>query len=331
MLLVTGGLVLLAWFAYLWLKPIPAPYEYQQIATGDATQFSDLELDAWPDLAISQYNVQVAGIDKPLGQATLAQRGNKPPVLINWKNYTNELLISIDRKSSELSALATAIGKHAAKDALVLAWWDTSRQINLLSERDTLFTSHLNTPLITLGTWQNQQAAIQRYENEFWNTSASQQEQDQFQRFSEALLAAPEEGVAQLRALIGSSREAYLVVHVTDLYKIGLMHPDKIGVAYKNFPLTGNMHGMINHMKVHLKENNYATYTLQSLSETEIRAYFLLDSQSTNTLLAKMLPFTDQTAPTELEVAPLIYQHGGYWVYRIPGSIKTVDDGSNAP
>ena len=46
---------------------------------------------------------------------------------------------------------------------------------------------------------------------------------------------------------------SYLVVHVTDLYKLGLMYPDKIGVAYKNFPLTGNMHGMINHMKVQLR------------------------------------------------------------------------------
>ena len=156
------------------------------------------------------------------------------------------------------------------------------------------------------------------YENQFWESSANSKEQEQFKRFSQALAASAEEGVAQLRELIGSNREAYLIVHVTDLYKLGLMYPDKIGVAYQNFPLTGNMHGMINHMKVQLKENDFNTYTLQSLSDEEIRVFFLSDEASSQTLLARMLPFVDKKAPLELEAAQLIYQQGGYWVYKIP-------------
>ncbi|NBU11842.1 MAG: hydroxylamine oxidation protein HaoB, partial [Proteobacteria bacterium] len=71
-------------------------------------------------------------------------------------------------------------------------------------------------------------------------------------------------------------------------------------------------------MKVQLKENDFDTYTLQSVADEEIRVFFLSDEKSSQTLLARMLPFVDKKAPTELDVAQLIYQQGGYWVYRLP-------------
>jgi len=317
-LLVTGGLLLLGWFAYLWFAPIPAPYQYQRITEGDSKLFSKMNLDAWPDLKLAQYKVEAAGIEKPVAELVVAQRNDESPVLLYWKNSTHEILYNLDRKPSELSALATVISKHAPKDALILSWWDTSRQLKLLTRHDTLFTSHLNEPLMIPVTWLEQSKAIQAYEQQFWGSQADQKEQEQFKRFSQALAAPAEEGIVQLRELIGSNRETYLVVHVTDLYKLGLMYPDKIGVAYQNFPLTGNMHGMINHMKVQLKENDFDTYTLQSISDEEIRVFFLSDEASSQTLLAKMLPFVEKKAPVELEIAQLIYQQGGYWVYKIP-------------
>jgi hydroxylamine oxidation protein HaoB len=315
---VTGGLVLLGWFAYLWFKPLPAPYQYQLIAEGDSKKFSKMDLDAWPDLKFSQYKVQADGIDKPIAEFITARQNDEPPVLIYWKNSTNEILYNFDRKPSELAALATVINRHAPKDALILSWWDTSRQIKLLTGHDTLFTNHLNEPLMVPVPWLEQSKAIQAYENQFWASKANQKELDQFKRFSQALTAPAEEGVKQLRELIGSNREAYVIVHVTDLYKLGIMYPDKIGVAYQNFPMTGNMHGMINQMKVQLKENDFDTYTLQSISDSEIRVFFLSDKASSETLLARMLPFVDKKAPTELEAAQLIYQQGGYWMYKIP-------------
>jgi hydroxylamine oxidation protein HaoB len=313
-----GGLVLLGWSVYLWFEPLPAPYQYQLIAEGDSKRFPEMDLDDWPDLRLSQYKVQVAGIDNPVAELIVARKGDEPPVLTYWKNNTGEVFYNLDRKPSELSTLATAIKRHAPKDALILSWWDTSRQIKLLTERDALFNSHLNEPLMLPAPWLEKSEVIQAYENKFWGSQASQEEQDQFKHFGQALAAPAEEGIAQLRKLVGSDRETYLIVHVTDLYKLGLMHPDKIGVAYQNFPLTGNMHGSINQMKVQLKKNNFNTYTLQSISEGEVRAFFLSDEASSQTLLARMLPFVEKKAPVELEVAQLIYQQGGYWVYKIP-------------
>lgn len=309
----------MGWITYLWIKPLPAPYDYQLIAEGDGKQLSKMGLEGWPELQLNQYKVQADGVDKPIAEFTVAkQNDGSPPVLIYWKNSTNEILYNFDRKPSELTALAEVINKHAPKEALILSWWDTSRQIRLLTGHDTLFINHLNEPLMIPVPWLEQSKAIQAYENQFWGSKADQKELDQFKHFSEALASPAEEGIKQLRELIGSNRETYLIVHVTDLYKLGLMHPDKIGVAYQNFPMTGNMHGMINQMKVQLKENGFDTYTLQSISDNEIRVFFLSDETSSETLLARMLPFVDKKAPTELEVAQLIYQQGGYWVYKLP-------------
>jgi hypothetical protein len=49
-----------------------------------------------------------------------------------------------------------------------------------------------------------------------------------------------------------------------------------------------------------------------------VRAYFLRDPDSSQTLIAQMLPFT-QSQPLDLQALQLIYQQGGYWVYKIPG------------
>ena len=87
---------------------------------------------------------------------------------------------------------------------------------------------------------------------------------------------------------------------------------------YKNFPMEGNMHGLIGYLKQWMQDNNFITYTLQSLNDKMVRGYFLREPQSRQTLIAQMLPFT-QSQPLDLQAVQLIYQQGGYWVYRIPG------------
>jgi hydroxylamine oxidation protein HaoB len=238
-------------------------------------------------------------------------------VLLNWENRIPEPVASMGSALSELTAVATAIATHVPKDAIILSWWDTSRQIGLLAERNTLFTSHLAQPVIAPSYWRGRVQAIGTYEQEFWGAQqVSPEESSKFQRFLDALVAYPNEGATLLRELAGP-HEAYVVVHVTDIYKLGLMRPDRLDVAFKNFPLTGNVHGLSGQIKAWMKDNNYDTYTLQSLSEKEVRAYFLRESKSSNALLARMLPFSNWR-PLDLEALQLIHKQDGYWIYKIP-------------
>jgi len=315
--LVTGGFLLLGWLAYVSLSPGSAPYHYKLIEEGGVDKFDKLGLGAWPDLSVSKYEVYVQEVDKPVAVAHLVKRGEEAPVLLDWESRTSELLTYVDSKSSELVTLATAITKYAPEDAVILAWWDISRQIQLLTGRDTLFPSHHGEPVIIPPHWRERSDAIKNYEQEFWGAPAPAEERRKLQRFADALVADVDKGAGILRELAGS-REAYVVIHITDLYKLGLMRPDSLDLAYKNFPMSSaNMHGLVNAVKRWKVENNYKTYTLQSLSDNSVRAYFLRDGQ--DTLLAQMLPFTE-TRPINLKAVQLIYQHGGYWVYKIPSA-----------
>ena len=318
LVLVTGGLFVLGWFAYLWLDPGPAPYHYQLVEEGGVSKFSNLGLEAWPELKIGKYELRVESLDKPIAVAYRATRGDTSPVLLNWENLVSEPVGFIDTNLSDLTKVAAEIAKHVPKEAVVLAWWDTSRQLRLLANCDTMFTSHLGEPMIAPTQWKERQQVIRNYEQEFWGARQLEGESQKFQRFADALAADSEGGAAILRELVGT-REAYAVVHVSDLYKLGLMRPERLDMAFKDFPLTGNVHGLAAQVKAWMVNNGYESYTLQSLSERMVRAYFVRESKNGKTLLSQMLPFMDRT-PLEITTVQPVYQQGGYWVYKIPST-----------
>lgn len=315
LLLVAGGLLLLGWISYLTLNPGPAPYRYQLVDEGGVDKFGKLGLDAWPDLSISKHEVRVEGVDQPVAVAHIARRGDAAPVMLDWENRSGEPVAFVNTRLPELLALVKAISKHASKDAVVLGWWDTSRQVRLLAGRETVFASHLGEPFVAPSPWRGRSGLIEKYEREFWGAPASAEERRKFQRFADALSGDVAGGVSILRELAGE-REAYVAVHVSDLYKLGLMRPDRLAIAYKDFPVQGDIHGPIGVVKRWSRDNSYTAYALHETSENQVRAYFLADAASGKTLLAQMLPLTT-SRPLELQALQLVFQHGGYWVYRI--------------
>lgn len=317
-LLVAGGLLLLGWIAYSALNPGPAPYSYMLVKESGAERIAKLGIEAWPNITIEKYEMRVDGIDQPIAVAHLARRGDAAPVMIDWENRSNEPVASLDVKFSELAVVVKAIEKYTSKDALVLAWWDTSRQIRLLTGRETVFDAHVGGSFISPLPWQARSGPIDKYEREFWGAAPSAEDERKFQRYSDALSGDVASGAAILRDLAGG-REAFVVVHVSDLYKLALTHPDRLGVASNVFPLKGDMHGQVSFVKQWMQDKNYTAYGLQKLSEDQVRAYFLTDAKSGNTLLARMLPLTT-SRPTELTALQLVYQHGDYWVYRLPNA-----------
>ena len=111
------------------------------------------------------------------------------------------------------------------------------------------------------------------------------------------------------------------MVHISDLYKLGLMRPDRIGVAYKDFSVkgSGDVHGLNVMVKRWQGDNNYTSHTVHGLSETNVRAYFLTDDKSVKTLLAQMLPMTTSLI-LEFQPLQMVYKEGGYLVYKIPSA-----------
>jgi len=315
-LLVAGGLFLLGLVGWSFLYPPAPPYSYELVAEGGPEQFADLGLDASGDLAIRKYEVRTEGFKEPVAILHLGQRPSGEPVLLEWQNNTTEPVLTLGPSLAETKTLADMMSRHIPAGSLVLGWWDTSQRLRLLTGTEVLFDENLARPILVPSAWRGKADAVEAIEREFWRVPTSTRTQEAFDRYVEALLLDEVAGVAKLRELAGG-REAYVVVHLFDAYKLGALRPDRFGIGYKDFSGSGQLHGLVKHVKEWLAEHDYERYAVTPPTGSEAtRVFFLTEAAQADTLMARMLPFNTST-PFEIEGLRLVYQHGGYWVYRL--------------
>ncbi|MCC7414380.1 MAG: hydroxylamine oxidation protein HaoB, partial [Gammaproteobacteria bacterium] len=251
-----------------------------------------------------------------LATVDLGRADDGTPVLLEWHSALAEPLITVTAPLAEVLALADAVAGHAGDDASVLAWWDTSRRLALFGGVDVRFRDNLARPLLLPAAWESRRSAARTVEAKLWQIDGNQT--DDFDVFLDALAAPVTEGVARLRALAGD-RHAYVAVHVTDAYRLGAERPARFGIGYKDFPNTGQLHGVVRGVKAWLREQGYDAYLVVPHADTAIRVYFLTDAASADTLLARMLPFTTSN-PLQLEEPRVVGNYGGFWVYDLDGA-----------
>jgi len=336
-LLVSGGFFLGGWVAWSIFQPTPqkAPYVYTMVEEGGVEAFPDLGLAGEggvdsPNLVIRKYELRVDQIDKPIAVFHTAARNKGEPVLLDWRNYLAEPVINAASDVSETAVLAEAIREHAPEGAPVIGWWDISRRLKLLAGIDVLFDRHLAQPVLLPESWNRYQKPIKAVERSFWNLNKGESGEVLFEQFTEALLTDRQAAAAEkLRALVGG-RESFLVLSVQDTYKVGALYPERFGIGFKDFAKGEDAHGMASSIKKWLKEEGYENYTTQRLGKTVVRVYFLTDEASSRTLLAQALPFTN-SRPMELTEIELVYQHGDFWVYRVPPAEQEAETETTPP
>ncbi len=299
-------------------NPAPAPFTYSMVAEGKPGKFPKLKLDGKTDLTIRKYEIRVPDVDKPVAGFHVALKDGAEPVLLEWRNHLTEPVLTMSSKLSEVKELARAIGKHAPSDAMILGWWDTSRRLALLSGADVLFTENRVSPVMIPQIWEDRRNMIEMGARKFWNVADQPSSKDDFSAFTEALLAEPEDGAARLRKLAGG-REVFIALHITDAFKLGALAKDRISIGYKDFASAAKIHGMVKHIKDWVKRQGYKAYTVLPLNDEVRRVFFLADKSSTNTLISQLLPFNSSN-PFEMKSLRLVFQHGGYWVYKIAAS-----------
>jgi len=318
LLLLAGGLSLIGWLAWNQYSPSPAPYAYTLVEEGPVVDFPDLGLSQQehPDLRIRRYELRAEGEEQPLVFLHTADHNHSTPVLLDWNAGFSEPLLHSVTDIGETDELVKAVREHAPRNALLLAWWDVSRRLELLTGNDVLFDQNLLAqPLMVPAAWRRYQPVIEELEQTFWETAGTPGGNKRFGRFVDAMLAETTIGATKLKELAGK-RETYLVVDLRDVYKLGNLYPDRFGIGFKDFPRGGDVHGSASTIKNWLYEREYDGYAIQPVSETLLRVYFFTDKKSQNTLLANLLPFTTSN-PVNLKEFELVYQHKNYWVYRL--------------
>ena len=319
-LLLTAGLLMLIWVGWSLVRPLPPPYQYTLTEEGKARDFPDLGLEPWPALPIRAFELRAADADQPLALVHTSTDASGVPVLLDWQNQTAEPVITQTAPLADLTALAQAINEHTPENAVILAWWDISRQLALLTGRKALFDANLAQPLLVPEPWQPRRATIESLERDFWQVHSAPRA-DRFADYIEALLLDEQAGTARLRELAGD-QPAYLVVHLSDALKLGAMQPQRFAIGYRDFANSGQIHGLINRVKEWLHSQGYASYTVDASSPQTARVYYLTDPAAAQTLLARTLSFSTSN-PLALQTLQLVYQTGGFWVYKLSPTTTT--------
>lgn len=237
-------------------------------------------------------------------------------ILVGWQSRVGEPLIRSDISVEEEEALVAALKKHLPAQSTVFAMPALSGRLAAmttaeypLASADDSATTRLPEP------WTGARGAILDAERE-WRPEAEDKAADgTFGGFVEALTAEDKYGVAHLQVMAGGA-ECYVVLHVRDVFDIGVATPDKLSVGLRDFPSANNVHDVTKLVKGWVAKEGYAAYAVMPRDESAVRAYYLADDKAKSSLLAQLLPFNS----ARLGLVPgttLVFQNGGYWVYRI--------------
>ena len=324
-LLVALGLVLMASSALLlWQHFKAAPsYRYVMGAAVPEADLGPLAAFAQNKLTVRRATVQPTDDATPLAELEIAESA-AGPVLLNWRARVDDPFLTLAVPPEDVTALAQVLGRHVPSGSTVLAWWDSSRQFKLLAGVNVQFGEHLGLPLFVPARWSAQRAGVESIERSFWRGEGSAdpvQEQERFRRFAQALLMPEAEGMAALQALAGG-KPAVLALHLRDVILLGQMAPEQLGVAFQDFGVMTDVHGMVRRVHAWLDEHKYPAYGIVQAKGRPVRAVALTDTASGKTLGARLLPFVGNDQQ-DVAGATLVYQAGGFSVFEIAPAAAT--------
>lgn len=311
LMLIAGGL--LAAYA-LQAGGQPTPYAYE--ASDDPVPEAVAALAGGIEGATaSTLELKLPGEARALATAHVLDHPQAGEILVGWESAIGEPLLRSDFSAEEEGRLITALKEYLPPGALVLAMPATSRRLGaVLNAQFPLASVDDSQTLYLPAPWSNAHDAVAETERR-WAGTSPEAEGIPFTDFVDALVSEDRYGVARLQVMAGG-RESYLVLHARDAFDIGVAAPERIAVGLRDFPGGAHVHDMTRQVKAWMGEEGHASYAVLPRGDSVIRAWFLADAKDKSALIGQLLPFN--TARIGMTPgAAVVFQHGGYWVYRI--------------
>lgn len=303
------GAALVGWSAYSSLRSVSHHDAKLSQASADAAKVA--EGFGIKSELLQQIDITTPDEKRPVATGLITRDSSGRMIPLVWRNAVTESVFFADFSAADMTKVLTAIREHAPDAAVVLAWWDLSRAIQFVAQRDApLDDSHARGLLIP-SAWIEARAT----ERARWGAGASAQSTQAFGEFIDALLSDEAHGADALKKLAGD-KSAYLAVHISDVWKAAAVRPDRLTIAYKDFPSAGVSHGLIKSAQQWMQENKVdGGFAVEPMLGATRLHYFQRRSDA-DTLLAKLLPFSTSN-PMRLKCFELVYQHKGWWIYRL--------------
>ncbi|KAF2990086.1 hydroxylamine oxidation protein HaoB [Methylocystis sp. MJC1] len=306
--LIAIGFALLGWAGYSSLRP--ASHYTLTIAAAPQDAAKEVaSLGLAPD-SLQRIEISVSQERRPIAAGLVAREGERLTPLV-WRNEVTEPILFSDVSTADITKVLAAIRDHASEDAVVLAWWDLSRAIRLAAKRNAPLDDARASGLLIPAAWSDAQGIEQAR----WGAGASPKSSEIFDRFIDALLSDEKRG-ADILSEIAAGKPAYVAVHISDVWKAAAARPERLSIAYKDFPSSGVSHGVIKSATQWMREQKIdGGFAVEPIGGATRLHYFTRKGDS-DALIAKLLPFSTSN-PAQLERLELVYQHKGWWIYRL--------------
>ena len=202
---------------------------------------------------LERLEVRAAGLKNPIATAIVTQDREGRLVPLSWSNAVTEPVFFPDVAPTEASKVLTAINEHVPSEAVILAWWDLSRRIRSLTQRQAPLDDPLARGLLTPSAWSSSQDRVRESQTALWGAGVLMGDGDVFARFVDALLLDEAHG-AEALAEIAGRKPAYIAVHLSDIWKAAAARPDRISIAYRDFPAASDPHGAVRAVSEWIRE-----------------------------------------------------------------------------
>ena len=311
--LIVAGAALLAGAAYSSQRPPGAPYEmrYSAMPAEALSEIAGYGLDSAP---LERIEITAPDARRPIatGIVTRAAEGRLAP--LSWRNDVTEPILFADLAASDAAKVVAAIREHVPSEAVVLAWWDFSRLIRSVAGRQAPLDDPLARGLLTPAVWRSSGDHGSEQERSLWGAGVPNNDGEVFAKFIDALLLDEARGAAALAEIAGD-KPAYLAMRLSDIWKAAAVHPDRVSIAYKDFPGASGAHGVMKAASQWMQERKIeGGYAVEPIGAA-IRLHYLPRKSDSELLIARLLPFSTSN-PMRLERFDLVYQHKDFWIYK---------------
>jgi hydroxylamine oxidation protein HaoB len=306
--LVLLGAALIGWAGYETFRPVshytltlaPAPQDA-------AKEIASLGLAAD---ALQRIEITSPAERRPIAAGLVAHEGERLAPIV-WRNEVTEPIVFADLPSSDIVKVLLAIREYAGDDAVILAWWDLSRAIRVATKRNAPLDDGRASGLLFPSGWTEAAEA----EGARWGAGAAPKASETFGTFIDALLSEETQGADAL-AKLADGKPAYVAVHISDIWKAAAARPQRLSIAYKDFPSSGVSHGVIKSATQWMRDNKIEGGFAVEPTGGATRLHYFTRKGDSDALLAKLLPFSTSN-PAQLARFELVYQHKGWWIYRL--------------
>lgn len=315
--LVVAGLGGLAWWSEVGKTGSAAPL-YRYAASTAAPSADTAALAALePGATVEVWELSVpdpSGNAAALARAEVLVRPDRAPLILGWQNLVPEPVLRGDIRPAEERALIEALRKHLPEGATVLAMPETSRRLAAFVEADFPLAGSAE-PLRLPAPWARKEVQVAAIEAATWSGDAPRDDDQVRAAFLDALMAEDINGAARLRVLAGAG-EGFVILHLRDLFALGLMRPGDFPVQQRDFAFSPSSHDMAREVKTFAASEKLAAYAIERTGDEVLRAWFLPETRQKSMLIGQLLPFSAARL-TLTPGANVAFQTGGYWVYRL--------------